>query len=84
MSRTSAKAPRMFVCTSASVITVNGTGPHGRGLRLTAGALVDFDEVIGEGPDGPCTLEQALGPHAETFFRPASPAPAPPVAQDEE
>jgi hypothetical protein len=84
MSRPRAKAPRIFVCTSASVITVNGTGPHGVGLRLTAGAQVDFDQVIGDGPDGPCTLEQALGPYTETCFRPASPAPLPHVAQDDE
>lgn len=84
MRRDQNAAPRMFVCTTESVVTVSGTGPNGIGKRLTAGAQVDFDEVIGAGPEGPCTLEQALGPYAATFFRPATPAPLPHVAQDEE
>jgi hypothetical protein len=83
MSRKAA-APRIYICTCQSVITVNGRGLRAAGKVLTAGAHVDFDEVIGDGPDGPVTVEQALGVHAQTFFRPAMTPQAPVVAQDEE
>jgi hypothetical protein len=76
-------APRMHICTAGTVIAVHGAGPHGVSHVLTAGAHVDFDEVIGHGPDGPVTLEAALGPHVQ-FFQPARPAPAVTLPQDEE
>ena len=82
--RQAAAAPRMFVCTASTVIAVHGTGPQGVSLVLTGGAQVDFDQVVGHGPDGPVSLEQALGPHVK-FFAPATPAAAPmPVPEDEE
>lgn len=80
----SPRAPRMFVCTASTVISVHGSGPQGLGFRLTAGAQVDFDQVIGAGADGPVTLEQALGHYATTCFAPAHPAGASAMAQDDE
>lgn len=80
----SSVAPRMFVCTATTVIAVHGTGPQGVSLVLTGGAQVNFDQVVGHGPDGPVSLEQALGPHVK-FFAPATPAAAPvTVPVDEE
>ena len=79
-----AARPRIYVCTARTVITVHGAGPQGVGKVLTHGAQVDFDEVVGRGPDGPVTLEQALGAHAQTFFTPATPPASAPTAQDSE
>ena len=74
--------PRIYICTATTPISVHGTGPHGVGKLLGAGAQVNFDEVIGMGPDGPVTLEEALGAYAQ-FFRPARPT-APPLSQQGE
>lgn len=84
--KTSSKSPRprLYVCTAQTLITVHGAGPQGVGKVLTAGAQVDFDEVVGHGPDGPVTLEQALGAHAQTFFTPATMPASAPMAQDSE
>lgn len=83
MSRPRAKAPRIFIYTGPDgALRLHGS--RGGPGPLAHGAQVDFDEVIGDGPSGPETIEQQLGGYAETFFRPASPAPLPPVAQDEE
>lgn len=78
-----AKAPRIYVCTAVTPISVHGTGPQGVGKLLVAGAQVDFEEVIGMGPDGPVTLEEALGAYAQ-MFRPVVPAPAPLSQVDQE
>lgn len=76
-------APRIYVCTATTPISVHGTGPKGVGKVLSDGAQVDFDEVIGIGPDGPVTLEEALGAYAQ-FFRPARAAAPPLSPQGEE
>lgn len=64
-------APRIHVCTAATEIFVHGT--RGIGHRLTTGAQVDFDQIVGDDADGPVTLERALGPYAQCF-QPVTPS----------
>lgn len=83
MSRPRAKAPRIFIYTGPSgALQVHGS--RGGPGPLQHEGQFDFDEVLGECDGRPVTFEELVGPHAETFFRPASPAPLPHVAQDEE
>lgn len=66
MARKQTTAPRRIaVCTFAGEIGVGGSV---RSYRLTAGAEVDLDEVVGiDGNGAPTTLEAALGPYAAHF-----------------
>lgn len=69
------KAPRLMVCTYPGILEVSGSV---RCYKLTAGAVVDLDEVVGLRGHGraavPETLETSLGEYLAFFTAPALPA----------
>lgn len=85
-----AKAARLAVCSYPGTLEVFGSV---RCYKLTAGAVVDLDEVVGFRGHGraavPETLEASLGEYLAFFTAPASPAAtttrqAPPARADHE
>ena len=77
------KPPRIFIYVGPpGALQVHGS--RGGPGPLQHGGQFDFDEVLGECDGRPVTFEELVGAHAHTFFRPATPAPLPHVAQDEE
>ncbi len=81
--RVAAAAPRIFIYTGApGALQVYGS--RGGPGPLQHGAHVDFDAVLGDCDGRPVTFEELVGAHAQTCFRPATPAPAPIVTADDE
>jgi hypothetical protein len=72
-----AAPPKPAICRHPGPFQVIGTGPRAVSVFVTAGAHVDLSQIVGDGPDGPLTLEDALGPHVK-FFEPVGPADIPP------
>lgn len=86
MKKSRGAAGRMARCTFGATDQAANQGPAAhavievsgsmRSYRLTAGAQVDLDEVIGHDGDGvPLSLGEALGPHLVHFVDATTGAP---------